>query len=96
MFDAERVHALAVAIPAAHWFALCGLPFADEERERVEQLRLASDAQRVERVGSWHSVRVVADDPRALAAYDAERRASLIEGGARRRRSAAGLVEGFG
>jgi hypothetical protein len=72
VFDAERVHALAVAIPAAHWFALCGLPFADEERERVEQLRLASDAQRVERVGSWHSVRVVADDPRALAAYDAD------------------------
>jgi len=72
VFDAERVHALAVAIPAAHWFALCGLPFADEERERVEQLRVASDARRVERVGSWHSVRVVADDPRALAAYDAD------------------------
>gem|GEM_PF-2254492 len=72
MFDTTRVHALAVAIPAAHWFAHCGLPFADEERVRIEELRLACGAGRVERVGSWHSVRVVADDPRALAAYDAD------------------------
>jgi hypothetical protein len=72
VFDAGRIHALAVAIPAAHWFALCGLPFADEERERIEQLRIAAGAKRVERVGSWHQVRVFSDDPRALAAYDAD------------------------
>jgi len=72
MFDAQRIHALAVAIPAARWFALCGLPFADEERGRLEMLRAASGARRLERVGGWGAIRVFADDPRALAAYDAD------------------------
>jgi len=66
-FDRAVVDACAQGIPRGRWFALVGLPFSDEESRE-----LATLAPRIERVRTWDEARVVADDARANAAYDAD------------------------